>query len=200
MQPFFEKNGYQLNAVLQQFRRYSEGGFTNIIFSPSYYDDCQILEVSFGSRINLVEESIMPFSNGINGYREESNTSITNLSQYHGIKNYRYKIFDEASHNEALEELCNFFEQDGFSFLNSLTDIPRLEALFNAKPEEKNPLAFNQQLRCFRGMALAALTQNPDRADLKVRYLRLLQRYRTAEVIIERFERFAQHLSQISYN
>ncbi len=197
---FFEEHGYELYPVLNQFRKYREGGFTNVIFSNTQYADRLVVECTFGCRINLVEETVMPFSNGVNGYKEESNTTVTNLANYLGKPGFKLRVENTSSLEESVCFVKTFFETEGFEFLEKMTSVRQVEAFFNANPTGNSMYSFNHQLRAFRGITLATIAQNPRWEELRKEYLQLLSKYGTPPIIIDKFNRLCSHLARISLN
>lgn len=200
LDPFFTQQGYKFNPWLNQFRQHFEGGFRNVILGFSEYEEVTVLECTFGLRIHLVEETIMPYSNGINGYKDESNTCITNLAKYKNRKHYRLQYATEQESEACARELKNFLLSDGLTFLHRLSHLPILEAYYNAAPSEPNLLSFSPRLRSFRGMVLAALVQNPQWHELRKSYRQAMARQGTPQVIQERFEQFCSQLQVIGPN
>jgi hypothetical protein len=198
--PFFKRAGYELYPVLNQFRKYREGGFVNVIFSIAQHQQKLIIECSFGCRINWIEETVMPFSNGINGYKEESNTTVTNLAKYLHKPGYKLHISDAESFKESVAFIQDFFLQQGFSFLEHQTHIKQLEEKFNATPTQNSLYTFNHQLRAFRGISLATIAQNPHWESLRKDYASLLKRYGAPALIMDKYHRLCNHLADISLN
>jgi len=200
LRPFFSEEGYVAYRVYNQFRKDTDGGFTNVIFSITHYHHELVIDCTFGSRINLVEETVMPFSNFVNGYKEESNTAITNLAKFLDKPNFKLMINGTDSFNESVQFVKVFFQQHGFEFLEQLTQLKNVERYFNANLKKASLLAFNHQLRAFRGITLATVAQNPHWEELRKEYLILLRRYATPEIIVDRFERLSNHLAGMSLN
>lgn len=197
---FFKEAEYEAYPVFNQFRKDRDGGFTNVIFSITHYHNELVIECTFGSRINLVEETVMPFSNCINGYKAESNTAITNLAKFLNKPHFKLMINGTESFNDSVAFVKHFFKESGFAFLKELNEISHVEKLFNANLNNVSLLAFNHQMRAFRGITLATVAQNPRWEAVRQEYLVLLRKYGTPEVIIDRFESLSNHLAGMSLN
>lgn len=198
--PFFAKEGYSLIKLDHQFRKDHARSWRNIIFSFSPYEDLSLVECTFGARINLVEEMIAPFVFGMRGLQAESNTTITNLAKFKGEKHLRFEIRDEADIYRMAAHIKDFFRKEGFSFLDSLADLKTLDSYFNDSPNKVSLLAFSEPLRCFRGMAVASLNQNPKLAELRDHYLQRLNLYGTPHAIRDRFSEFSRQLLAATLN
>jgi len=200
LQPFFAAEGYQFHPILNQYRQPFEGGFRNVILGFSEYENTTLVECTFGVRLDLIEEAIMPFSSGINGYLDESNTTQTNLAKYYQIPHYRLRFAGPPEMEQAGRELCHFFTQEGFAFLERYSALERLEARYNQAPHQPSLLAFSTRMRSFRGMALATLAQSPHWEKLHRAYEEELRRWGTPTIIMDRFEALCQHLLQLGLN
>jgi hypothetical protein len=197
---FFKEAGYEAYPVFNQFRKDRDGGFTNVIFSITHYHNELVIECTFGSRINLVEETLLPYSNFINGCKAESNTAITNLAKFLNKPHFKLMINGTESFNDSVAFVKTFFDESGFQFLQELTEITNVEQHFNHNLKNVSLLAFNHQMRAFRGITLATVAQNPHWEDVRQEYIVLLRKYGTPEVIMDRFERLSNHLAGMSLN
>lgn len=198
--PFFQERGYTYQPILHQFQKDHQKGFTNIILSPTHYEDCTYVECSFGCRINLVEELIRPFSKGINGYKDEANTAITNMAKYLNEPHFRYKIKQPADLETFLEKIQTFFTREGFSFLDDLLDLNCLEQHFNGNLSRPSLMAHNEQLRSFRGLVLACIVQNPRWTEILSAYQVLLRQQGTPLVIMDRFDELSNRIAGFGLN
>ncbi|MDR9373961.1 MAG: hypothetical protein RI565_03775 [Schleiferiaceae bacterium] len=200
LQPFFAAEGYHFHPILNQFRQTFDGGFRNVIFGFSAYEDTTLVECTFGVRLDLIEDTIMPFSTGINGYLDESNTTQTNLAKYHQVPHYRLRFAHPAEMEAAGQELRQFFVQEGFAFLEKHSALKALEARYNQAPHQPSLLAFSTRMRCFRGMALATMAQSPYWESLYQVYQEELRRWGTPSIITDRYEALCQHLLRLGVN
>ncbi len=200
MAPFFEVHGFQFMPLLNQFRKESDSGFGNLIITPTLYSDIILFEVTFGSRINLVEQTIEPYINGLKGFKEERNTAITSLGKYKGKKYLRLKAVNRQEIKEVIRSLTGFFKEEGFAFLEQLKKIEVLDWLFNDKPEKESAVAFSHELRCFRGITLATLNQNPRWVSINQSYLTLMERHRTPGIVMSNYKRLVEFLSTSGLN
>jgi len=198
--PFFAEKGFVFIPVMHQFRKETESGWQNIIFNFSHYEDCSLVEVSFGTRLELVENLIAPFTFGIRAYQAESNTCITNMSKYLKDPQFRFKLMEQADIKRMTAWIKDFFRREGFHFLNKISQTSDLDTLYNKEPRKDCLVSYNHQLRCFRGLAIAALQQNPDREHLYQEYLEVLKRYASPHVVSDRFREFSRHLAITALN
>lgn len=200
LKPFFKGYDYHLIEIDHQFRRASKAAWQNVILNFNYYPDCFLVEVSFGARLDMVEELIAPYTYGVRGYQLESNTCITNMAKYRKEPHFRFKITEEQDLYRMAAWIRDFFRREGFAFLDSLLDYRELDHLFNAEPSKDCLLSFNKQLRCFRGLAIAGLRQNPHWEEIHHSYLALLKRYGSPDLIIDRYREFSRHLAATALN
>lgn len=200
LQEFFADHDYIYSDIGNQFRKDTELGWQNIILGFSAYEDQLFIEVSFGVRLNIVENLIAPYTHGLRGYQAESNTTITNLSKYLGEPYFRFKIEDEADLYRMAAHVRDFFRREGFQFLDKLSCLDELDKQFNNHPQESSLVSFNHQLRSFRGLAVASLNQNPHWEELCSFYRNLLQRYSSPLVVMDRYRDFSRHLATTALN
>lgn len=200
LQDFFLEAGYVFQPIGNQFRKDTAQGWQNVILGFGHYEDCTFIELSFGSRLNIVEDLIAPYTHGLRGYQAESNTTITNLSKYQKEPQFRFKIREEADLYRMAAHVRDFFRKEGFDFLNSLSELSQLDTLFNEKPKGPCLVSFNHQLRSFRGLAIASLNQNPKWEALAQDYRSLLMRYSSPMVVMDRFKDFSAYLATTALN
>jgi len=185
---------------MNQFRKNTDSGFQNIIINPSIYPHYINFELSFGSRINIVEETILPYTTGLKGFKAERNTAITSLPKYLKQPRLRLRAKDEKEMEEVIRYIRIFFEKEGFLFLNSLQNIKKVEEAFNEQPEEESLIAFDHELKSFRGLTLATMVQNPRWNELRKIYSQNLQRHNAPEIIIENYWNLVHFLSDLGLN
>lgn len=200
LQDFFLEADYAFQPIGNQFRKETPQGWQNVILGFGHYEDCTFIELSFGSRLNIVEELIAPYTHGLRGYQAESNTTITNLSKYQKEPQFRFKIREEADLYRMAAHVRDFFRKEGFDFLNKLSDLGQLDSLFNGTPNGPCLVSFNHQLRSFRGLAIASLNQNPRWEQLAQDYRALLRRYSSPSVVMDRFKDFSAYLATTALN
>ncbi len=197
---FFAERDFNFLELGHQFRKETAGGWQNVILGFGHYDDCSYVETSFGSRLNIVENLIAPYTYGLRGYQAESNTCITNLAKYKQEPHFRFKISEEADIYRMAAHLRDFFRREGFPFLESLSSIKELDRLFNSDTQGQCLLSFNHQLRSFRGLAIATLNQNPNWEGLCESYRLLLKKYSSPSVVMDRYDDFSRYLATTALN
>ena len=191
----FEQQGYDFLPLQNQFKKSTPSGFFNIIVSAMHYDECIQFELYFGSRINIVEETIAPYSHGLKGYKEESNTCITNLGKYFGKRFYKLVAYNQEEVKDTGKYIRDFFEREGFAFLHSLNDMAKVEHAFNHRPMEESLLAFSHELRCFRGITLASLVQSHYLEKINQAYLYFMRQRRSPLIVQENYNRLVRFLN-----
>ncbi len=198
--PNFNAQGYQLTPMLNQFRRNTESGFTNIIITPALYSDVIYFEITFGSRINLVESTIEPYIRGLKGYKDDRNTAITSYGKYHGNPHVRLKAQSIKQLSSVMNEIQQFFQQEGFEYLKTLEKIEGLDTLFNKSPHKTSSVAFNHELRGFRGITIASLMQNSEWSNIHQAYLKMFEQRHTPSILVDNYKRLVAFLSNSGLN
>lgn len=200
LKQLFEEEGFEYIPVQNQFKKYTESGFFNVILHPTQYDEMVYFDLHFGARINLVERTISPYSHGLRGYKEESNTCITNLGKYLGKPHYKLKAANPQEMRETGQYIQSFFENEGLPFLYSLSDLAKVEHAFNAAPHKESVLAYPHELRCFRGITLAALTQSYAWDRINAAYLQYFEQRQSPLIIRENYRRLVNFLTNMGLN
>lgn len=200
LKQLFEEEGFEYIPTQNQFKKHTESGFFNVILHPTRYEEMVYFDLHFGARINLVEQTISPYSHGLSGYKEESNTCITNLGKYLGKPHYKLKAANPQEMRETGAYLQRFFETEGLPFLYSLSDLAKVEHAFNAAPLKESVLAYPHELRCFRGITLAALTQSVAWNRINEAYQRYFELRQSPLIIRENYQRLIGFLTNIGLN
>lgn len=200
LEPFFLKELYKPIFSKKQFRLETPEGFRNVIIYPSVYPDRVIFEVTFGTRINLVENTMYQYTNGLNDFQPDSNTSIISYGNYHNKNYYRLAANNLEECLFVIEEVKSFFEREGFAYLEKLSHLDMLDHVFNSFPNQKSPFAFNQQTRCFRGATIAKLSDNREFETVVRAYQHQLKNRRAPDFIIEKFNALVIYLRSFSFN
>ncbi len=200
MSPFFARFDYQVHRGYQQFRKPIDGGFLNVIYSFSHYEDATWLEVHLGVRIDLVETLAFQFTTGLRGFQHESNTLVTSLGRLRQQPYFRYKMSDEKQVSHAQRDIQDYLVEEGFAWLDHLADLSLLERLFNAQPDAPNPYCYNQAHRAIRGLVLSRVVGRSDFAALRQAYAQQLAGARVGPAMLEKYQRLATFLDTFSLN
>lgn len=200
LEPFFLKELYTFLPSKKQFRFTTQEGFRNVIIYPSVYPDRAIFEVTFGTRVHLVEDTMYQFTNGLSAFQSDSNTSIISYGNYHNKNYYRLSATNPDECLFVLEEIKRFFSTEGFEYLEKLSYLELLDHVFNDYPNQKSPFTFNQQTRCFRGATIARLSNNNEFETVVNAYRNNLKKYRAPDFVQKRFNELITYLTAFSFN
>ena len=200
LQPLLEGYGYEFIPMLNQFRKTSRAGYCNVIIYPTIYSEHIYFDVSFGSRINIVEKTLLPYVNGVKGFSDDGNTVLTNLRNFLDQPEFALTADGENQLKEVIRFVSDFFENGGFEYLESLTDINQLDRHLNADPGNQKFFLGNPSLYCFRAITVATLNTNPNWNDLYNFYGHQLETLGTPKLIQENFNRLVFFLSDMGLN
>ncbi|MGB0175593.1 MAG: hypothetical protein ACPF9D_00415 [Owenweeksia sp.] len=200
LQPVLGRYGYEFMPVLNQFRKTSRKGYCNVTIYPTIYPDRIYFEVSFGSRVNIVEQTLYPYVNGVKTFTEEGNTVITNLKRFLKDPDFTLTANSEKELHEVIRFVSEFFENGGFDYLESLTDIHQLDRQMNSGTGDSNLFLGNPVLHCFRGITVATLNANPEWNELYQGYRDRLEILEAPQLIKENFNRLVFFLSDMGLN
>ncbi|MFT5618934.1 MAG: hypothetical protein ACI85I_002169 [Arenicella sp.] len=197
---FFVEHEFEMNAPKKQFRRLTNNGFQNVLFSTSEYEGEIWLEVNLGVRINAVEQIVQQFLDNQKGFREDAMTVIVSVGKLTNNKYFRYKVVNE----DDLESVClavkEFMRTQGFQFLNVYNKIESLDSLLNKNPHKPTHYLYNQVHRCFKGAVLARLNFNPKFEQIILKYHHFLATLNAKQTHLERFDKLETFLTHYSPN
>ena len=199
LKPFFEKQGFHLLTNLHQYRKATSSGFQNIILSVSGREPV-LVEVNIGTRIDLVEELAYQFTTGLRSYQQDSNTLVTSIGRIMQQPYFRFEINQADDVTTVADKICNFMQEQGFGFLEKYSTISALDQLFNDKPREKLPYAYNHMNRCLRGIVLARMADRRDFTAIAATYRNTLVKSSTAPPLLEKYDKLVNHLKTFSFN
>ena len=114
---FFQLHGFGFLTDQNQYRKSTQNGFQNIIFSISESHNVFWVEVNFGVRLEFVEQIAQHFLNNSFGYRPAANTLVISIGKFLEKKYFRYKVSNEEDFDLVTQEIRSFFEVKGFAFL-----------------------------------------------------------------------------------
>jgi hypothetical protein len=195
LEGFFQPYGFDLVLDQKQFRKATQNGFQNIIFSVSETQKEFWIEVNFGVRHEFIEQIAQQFLNNARGYRPSANTLVISIGKFQQLKYFRFKVTDEEDLSRILEEVKVFFEKTGFSFLDKANNIRNIDEVLNDSPTQPCRFLYNQVHRCFKGIIAAKLTDNTNFTTITNIYRHFLLKNGTDEDLLsyERLVGFLQH-------
>jgi hypothetical protein len=197
---FFKDHRFEMRPELKQFRRYFDGGFHNVIFSLSEFEEEAWLEVNLGVRINMVEELVQQFLDCMPEFRSETNTVIISIGKLSDTRYYRYKLSDKDDVNDCTLLVQEFISERGFAFMAEASHLCTLDQWFNHKPQAPLRYLYNQTHRCFKGTVIARFANNPKFLSLIEEYYLLLQRLGAPQRTIQEYDRMVSYLLHNSIN
>lgn len=197
---FLAQKSFFLLPEYQQFRCNTPIGFQNMIISFSKSANEVWVEVNIGVRVNLVEDFAQQFLDVPTEYRQHANTIITSIGRLNDIKYLRYKIENEEDVIACYEAIRDFMLERGFDFLNHSSRLNNLDFLLNEKPHKTSKYLYNQTHRCFKGIIVAKLNNNPLFFELIDKYQQVLEKLRVSEVEMDRYMKLVNFLLYLSLN
>ncbi|GAB4043489.1 hypothetical protein [Spirosoma jeollabukense] len=198
--PFFTGHQFLLLPEKKQFRRVIDNGFQNIILSSVFYSEDTKLEVNFGCRNDQVEQVAQQFLNNLPDYRPDANTLIVSIGRFSGFQYFRYRIHSPDELADVCAQIEQFFETQGFNFLNAASTLPTLDRLLNEHPGQPCQYVYNQTHRCYKGLIAARLNHNPHFDGLVDSYRHMLIRMTQNPYEQLHFERLISYLQHYSAN
>ncbi len=197
---FLQDYGYTPLPDKKQFRKPFDGGFQSVILAITPYGKEYVFEVTLGTRVDMVEDLVYQFTNGLKGYTPDSNTFATSTGRLLGKRYQRYTVSTEPVFHAMFNDLVAQFTGRWFAFLDRATKIDFLNELYNERPLEENTMVYNQINRCFRGIVLAFLAHNKNYHHINTVYLNYLRQINAPYMIIENYKKLIAFLDVYSLN
>lgn len=160
LEQFFQSQGFILIMEQKQFRKATQNGFQNIIFSVSETQKEYWVEVNFGVRHEFIEQIAQQFLNNAHIYRPSANTLVTSIGKFEEKKYFRFRVVEEDDLDNIIEQIIDFFNEKGFAFLEKADSLFFIEETLNDSPTMPCRYLYNQVHRCFKGAIAAKLTDN----------------------------------------
>lgn len=199
LESFFQSQNFGLVLDQKQFRKATQNGFQNIIFSVSETQKEFWIEVNFGVRHEFIEQIAQQFLNNAHGYRQSANTLVISIGKFQELKYFRFKITDEEQLSKTLEEVKIFFKETGFDFLNNSNTLRNIDDILNDSPTQPCRFVYNQVHRCFKGLIAAKLTDNSNFATITNIYRHFLLKNGTDNDLLN-FEHLVSFLHHYNPN
>jgi hypothetical protein len=199
LEEFFQRHDFNLYLEHKQFRKATQNGFQNIIFSISETQKEFWVEVNFGIRYEFIEQLAQQFLNSARGNRSSGNTLVISFGKFQNLKYFRFRITDENEMHRISEEIKDFFMQRGFRFLEEVACLQKIDDLINDMPTKPCRYLYNQIHRCFKGVIAAKLTDNHSFTTITNIYRHFLLKNASDEELLN-YERLVSFLHFYSPN
>lgn len=199
LEEFFQSYNFNLHLEHKQFRKATQNGFQNVIFSISETQKELWIEVNFGIRYEFIEQLVQQFLNNTRGKRASANTLVISFGKFQNLKYFRFKITEEDELYLVLEEIKSFFKNRGFKFLEEAACLQKIDDLLNDMPTKPCRYLYNQVHRCFKGIIAAKLTDNHSFTTITNIYRHFLLKNASDEELLN-YERLVSFLHFYSPN
>lgn len=195
LEAFFKEYSFGLLIEQKQFRKATQNGFQNVIFSITEAQKEYWIEVNFGIRDEFIEQLAQQFLHTFNvrSNRSSANTLVISFGKFQNLKYFRFRITDDESLHITLEEIRQFFKQWGFNFLEEAASLHKIDDLLNDMPAKPCRYLYNQIHRCFKGVIAAKLTDNNSFTTITNIYRNFLLKNANDEELLN-FERLISFL------
>lgn len=199
LEEFFQSHNFKLHLEHKQFRKATQNGFQNIIFSISETQKEFWIELNFGIHYEFIEQLAQQFLNNNPGSRSFVNTLVISFGKFQNLRYFRFRVTDEEELDKITEEIKVFFELQGFIFLQEATCIEKIDDLLNDMPTKPCRYLYNQIHRCFKGIIAAKLTDNHSFTTITNIYRHFLLKNGSDEELLN-YERLVSFLHFYSPN
>ena len=190
---------YEPILARRQFRQHNESGYRSIVLSGAGKQSSEI-SVFLGIRINMVEDLVYQFTEGLQDYGLYSTTLLVPAKNITSKSQYFYLLNTESDIPEILHKIMKFLNEEGFKFLEEYSSVKALNELYNQPPNKKLAYITNEFHRALRGIVLAKLTQRPHWTELVGQYRSKLQKQGLPEARLQKYEQLARFLTNYSFS
>lgn len=197
---FFQRENFELKKSLKQYRRTTDFGFQNFIFSVSKSGNEFYLEVNFGVRIELVEQIAQQFLDTLPAFQQETNTLIISIGKFNNNKYFRYKIANKEDLELTSKQVCQFASEQGLEFLSKYQSLDSVDKLFNKTPRKPCKYLYNQNHRYFKGLVASKINHNPKFMTISEIYYEQLEATKVPETILTSYNSLVNYLTYYSAN
>ena len=200
LQSFFDSQGYALIPDKKQFRKATEMGFHNVIFTTTAYENEVWLEVNLGCRNHQIEQIAQQFLGNTRDFWADSNSLVISIGKFNNAKYFRYKMVSISDVLDVCEEVKDFLLTQGFEFLKNSETLPVLHEIFNKTPTKPFKFLYNQVHRSFKGIITAKLIYAENFLDLADTHRNTLMRIGATSEELLTYERLLSYLLYLSVN
>jgi hypothetical protein len=200
LKSFFDLQGYVLMPDKKQFRKNTDNGFHNVIFTTTAYENEVWLEVNLGCRNHQLEQIAQQFLGNTRDFWADSNSLVISIGKFNNAKYFRYKMSSIADVLDVCEEVKDFLLTQGFEFLKDSESLSALNEIYNKTPTKPCKFLYNQVHRSFKGLITARLTYSDEFLDLADIHRNNLMRIGATSEELLTFERLLSYLLYMSVN
>jgi hypothetical protein len=200
LKSFFDLQGYVLMPDKKQFRKNTDNGFYNVIFTTTAYENEVWLEVNLGCRNHQLEQIAQQFLGNTRDFWADSNSLVISIGKFNNAKYFRYKMSSMADVLDVCEEVKDFLLTQGFDFLKNSETLSALNEIYNKTPTKPCKFLYNQVHRSFKGLITARLTYSDEFLDLADTHRNNLMRIGATSEELLTFERLLSYLLYMSVN
>jgi hypothetical protein len=200
LRSFFDLQGYVLMPDKKQFRKVTDTGFHNVIFTTTAYENEVWLEVNLGCRNHQLEQIAQQFLGNTRDFWADSNSLVISIGKFNNAKYFRYKMASASDVLDVCEEVKDFLLTQGFEFLNNSDSLPVLHEIYNKTPTKPCKFLYNQVHRSFKGIITAKLIYSDNFLDLADTHRDNLMRIGASDEELITFERLLSYLLYMSVN
>ena len=184
----YRARGFEWLPNLDQLRKRTHRGFSNILLSFSNYSDGVMVEGHCGLRIDAVEDTVYRYTNGFREFQSNSHTIITSTGRLEGGPSRRRLVSSQRDAIDTAQEIFATLDQKGEAFWQRYSELHALDDLFNFPDGHSFQLISNLSYACLRGLVVAKLLARPNFEELVHEHRERLGNLPTNPVVLEGYE------------
>lgn len=192
----FGERGFKWNRELNEYRLPFDGGHQVISIQRQEGPIEHSLNITFGVRNEIVESTLQPFL----PHYSPSNSITAALQMQSFLNDTELFQFKKANTQKSIHCIMRFFEEDGYQMMRDLKDIHHVENLYNQHATIPTSICTDSTARCFRGIVLARMTNNPKWNDIHKTFLNHLENSPQSSDVFHHYMRLIEYLNGFGFN
>jgi hypothetical protein len=197
---FFQDFGYEYLPQKFQYRKLTEEGFQNVVYTIEYINDETWIELFLGARNTVIEHAAQQFLDTPKDYIADSNTIIASIGKLNNLKYFKYEITTKNDAMDTFEEIKTYFTEFGFEFLAKTNSIKHIEYLLNNKPKLPCKFVLNETNRYIKGLVAAMILKLDTSENIYKTYLTALLAVENNDIEVLKFNKIYAFLQYQSVN
>jgi hypothetical protein len=200
LHPYFEHKSYVGDHPSFDFLRSTRFGHSGIVCATQEYEDGIYFQFFLGIRHDIIEKQLPSILGRHEYFNTISNTLMVNSTFIdHSMPNRSFCTSRQEVINLG-NRFIDFMDRNGFSFLDHYKSLAKLNQLLNQKTSSSSAWTNHNYQRCFRGMLIAKILNDPNYDRYFLMHQQYLAERGFGGQILSRFNTTFARLQKISLN
>lgn len=192
----FRERGFEWSPEHNEYRLAFEGGHQVISVERHEGLIDHSLNITFGVRNEMVENTLQPFL----PHHNPASSITAALQMQSFLDDAQLAQFKKANTERSIHFIMRFFEEHGYRMMRDLKDIYHVENLYNQHANIPTSVCTDSTARCFRGIVLARMTNNPKWNDIHKTFLYHLEHIPQSRDVFCHYMRLIEFMNGFGFN